>query len=336
MPRPNFALPESASSSASISQPRVNVADSNPASSAASANTRTSTASMEEYSDASSSYWPPGWDFSRFCHATDADRAALPAGELEKMQAGLRDVLGEEGVAVLARRLFREEQNSHVHASHAKTGTETEGHVEGGEEKRKGKTEMAPPNWLRRWRKRSARQQSVEGGKNWPWGFVVFCVGNMKYGDGEVAARWETYKTQVEKLVRLSFQHDENSSLAIPEDYHDATAGFELRWVEEESLVGADATMLRRRYAEMRDGLPSGLTQDIFLCASNEAVASVVDSQADVHSTPGDTRFSPDAPFLLAVAADGDPVWKRDMKRSTGLNPCSELLSRQWQMSYGG
>ncbi|KAK1999118.1 hypothetical protein LX36DRAFT_710361 [Colletotrichum falcatum] len=56
------------------------------------------TATPEEplYSDASSSYWPPGWNYDHYHRATHADIAELPEHELLKMQSGLRDVLGED------------------------------------------------------------------------------------------------------------------------------------------------------------------------------------------------------------------------------------------------
>lgn len=286
MPRPVFAQSATTGSphlTDSTSQPRV----------------AESSALKPTYSDASSSYWPPGWDFSRFSRATDADRAALPPGELERMQAGLRDVLGEDGVASLAMQLFREEQ------ARLKPDTKKVDVRDGC-----GEGEMAPPNWLRRWRKRSQPGSDVDGGTNWPWGFVVFCVG--AYGgihdpDRQDPTRWDEYKNQIETLVRLPFQHHgEGTSTVSPVDYHDAAAGFELRWVEDEALAGADAAVLRTRYTEMRGSLPSGLAQDVFLCASNEAIASVVDSGGVAHPTTGGTRFCPDGPFLLALAADGD------------------------------
>ncbi|OHF00782.1 hypothetical protein CORC01_03856 [Colletotrichum orchidophilum] len=67
-------------------------------------------ASQQLYSDASSSYWPPGWNYSRFRHATQEDVASLPVDELLKMQAGLRDVLGEDGVGQLAVHVYEEQQ----------------------------------------------------------------------------------------------------------------------------------------------------------------------------------------------------------------------------------
>ncbi|EAQ90336.1 hypothetical protein CHGG_02271 [Chaetomium globosum CBS 148.51] len=86
------------------------------------------------YSDASSSYWPSGWNFDKLSRATAEDHASLPASELAKMQAGLRDLLGESGVSALSMHLFREEQKR------AK------------DSKPEPARPVSVPNWLREWR----------------------------------------------------------------------------------------------------------------------------------------------------------------------------------------
>jgi hypothetical protein len=54
------------------------------------------------YTDAASTYWPPGWNFQRYAHATPADNASLSDEERAKMQAGFREALGEDGVMEMA------------------------------------------------------------------------------------------------------------------------------------------------------------------------------------------------------------------------------------------
>ncbi|KAI4948604.1 hypothetical protein J4E86_007952 [Alternaria arbusti] len=41
------------------------------------------------YTDAASTYWPPGWNFQRYAHATPSDNPALSDEERAKIQAGL-------------------------------------------------------------------------------------------------------------------------------------------------------------------------------------------------------------------------------------------------------
>ncbi|KAL5041308.1 hypothetical protein BDW71DRAFT_212237 [Aspergillus fruticulosus] len=52
---------------------------------------------------------PGGWNFARFASATPAYNATLSDEEHAKMQAGFRDVLGEEGVAEMARGIWQEQ-----------------------------------------------------------------------------------------------------------------------------------------------------------------------------------------------------------------------------------
>ncbi|KAK7962006.1 uncharacterized protein PG986_002831 [Apiospora aurea] len=61
------------------------------------------------YTDAASTYWPPGWNFQRYAHATPADNAALSDEERAKMQAGFRAALGEDGVMEMARVVWQEQ-----------------------------------------------------------------------------------------------------------------------------------------------------------------------------------------------------------------------------------
>ena len=61
------------------------------------------------YTNAASTYWPPGWNFQRYAYATPADNAALSDKERAKMQAGFHEALGEDGVVEMARVVWQEQ-----------------------------------------------------------------------------------------------------------------------------------------------------------------------------------------------------------------------------------
>ncbi|KAK5652942.1 hypothetical protein OQA88_9421 [Cercophora sp. LCS_1] len=249
------------------------------------------------YSDASSSYWPPGWNYAKFSTATAQDRASLPEGELEKMQAGLRDVLGESGVGALAMHLFREEQ---------KRAKET---------KSSSSSEVAPPkpalspDWLRNWRRRHRGQE---------WGFVVFRA--TLYGDEE---EWEGYKKRVEGIVRGAFEREGEGV----EDWEEARGLFELRWVEGGELDGAGPEVLRGRYEGLKKDLSAGLAHGIFLCASEDAVKSVIGLDKAELPTIQSMRWRPTAPFLLAVSADADPGLEEGHEERDWFKPAFKVAA---------
>lgn len=66
-----------------------------------------SSAPADAFGDDSSSYWPPGWNFDRYAQATGLELHTLPDDQFPKLQAGLLDVLGEEGVSRLNDRLHK-------------------------------------------------------------------------------------------------------------------------------------------------------------------------------------------------------------------------------------
>lgn len=231
------------------------------------------------YSDASSSYWPPGWNFEKFSCATAEDCASLPEGELENMQAGLRDVLGESGVGVLAMHLFREQQKRAKETGVTSNLTPAE----------PAKPALAP-NWLRDWRRRHRGQK---------WGFVAFRT--ALYGEEEV---WEGYKRRLDEIVSIAFDREEGKGL---EDWAEGKDNFELRWIEDPELSGAEATALRGKYEELGKDLPVGLSHPIFLCGSQEAVDSIMSLDEDELPDSKLVPWRPTAPFLLAVSADADP-----------------------------
>ncbi|KAF4828209.1 hypothetical protein CGCTS75_v007563 [Colletotrichum tropicale] len=230
------------------------------------------------YSDASSSYWPPGWNYDRYRHATHADIAELPEGELLKMQAGLRDVLGQEGVERLAMHMYEEQQ--------WKLGADSKESV----------PEYFPPNWLKHWIKRHEGQT---------WGVVAFRTAS--YDDPE---RWEAFGKEVDRIIEIPFQRAVEEG-SVPEEsmesIEEARSKFEIRWIEDAALADESADDLRARFDGLKSDLPVGVSDKVFLVASGEAVASVLDLEEAEQPTTKSKWWRPSAPFLLVVAADPEP-----------------------------
>lgn len=306
------------------------------------------------YGDHSSSYWPPGWNYNRYSNATTDDILSLPPGELLKMQAGLRDVLGEQGVAAMARHNFerslptREEamatptitaqgdggdgggggggQGNSASSSTtvATTSDAFEGHAQGvteavqnGGGEGGGVSEAVvdiPPNWLKLWVKRHEGE---------PWGFVAMraaCYGE----DKEEEARWARFKELFGRIVELPFDWAAKHTTSR-EAVARGRAVFEVRWIEDAALQGADLEALRRKYHELYPTLPAGLKHPIFLCATPEVVDSVLQSAAASDLPTVDSRrWRRGAPYVHAVAASRDrgvedeheeSAWFRDVFR---------------------
>lgn len=226
------------------------------------------------YSDASSTYWPPGWNWERHV-AMDDGFLKLPEDEQDKLRNGFREALGEDGVDQMASYLFSIEQ-----------GREEQALIDSGAPP----PDFREPDFIKTWRKRHEGQ---------PFGFVAFKT--TLYDDDE---KWETFKKNVDDILNVPF---DNIVQRHRQHEHEAVASarscFNLLWVEDETLAGATADVLRQRYAEMlaKDKVPRGMQQTAFLCASPESVASVQElADADFPST--DSRYwRAGAPFLLAV-----------------------------------
>ncbi|KAH0427785.1 hypothetical protein CcaCcLH18_09491 [Colletotrichum camelliae] len=230
------------------------------------------------YSDASSSYWPPGWNYDRYRHATHADIAELPEDELLKIQAGLRDVLGDAGVERLAMHVYEEQQ------------------LESGTDAKESVPEYFPPNWLKHWSRRHESQT---------WGVVAFRT--TSYDDPE---RWEAFVEEVGRIVDLPFQRAVEEA-NVPEEsmksIQEARSKFEIRWIEDAALANESVEDLRARFDRLNPDIPAGMSDKLFLVASDEAVASVLDLEETERPTTKSKWWRPSAPFLLVVAADPDP-----------------------------
>ncbi|KAI8185156.1 hypothetical protein K4K51_011943 [Colletotrichum sp. SAR 10_75] len=230
------------------------------------------------YSDASSSYWPPGWNYDRYRHATHADIAELPEEELLKMQAGLRDVLGEDGVERLAMHVYEEQQR------------------QSGADAKESVPEYFPPNWLKHWSERHKGQT---------WGVVAFRTA----GDDD-AERWDAFTKEVDSIIGIPFQRA-IEECNVPEksmgSIKEARSKFEIRWIEDAALASESADELRARFDNLKSDLPAGVTDKVFLVASDEAVTSVLDLEEAERPTTKSKWWRPSAPFLLVVAVDPDP-----------------------------
>lgn len=264
---------------------------------------------LSTYSDASSSYWPPGWSFDRFVRATSEDNLALPDDERAKMQAGLRDVLGEDGVHEMVRVVWQEQlRRKKVEEQEAAAASSTP----------VAREPSSTPDWLKTWRKYYRGQA---------WGFVAFRTAAAAVAMTTDSSTVEQFETQVREIVEIPFDaalEDGHSAEEIAE----ARKTFEIRWVEMEDegqqgdgdkeaeqtqSEGASVEKLRTQYRTLRDsgGLPSGLTLPLFLSVSPEAVKSILEtlpSGNDIGSKPttASPRWRANAPFLLAVPAEDE------------------------------
>ncbi|KAI8933228.1 hypothetical protein NX059_009863 [Plenodomus lindquistii] len=275
--------------------------------------------SFTSYTDAASTYWPPGWNFQRYARATPADNAALSDEERAKMQAGFREALGgEDGVMEMARVVWQEqlrrmklekESSSAANASSSSSA----------QKQQQQRPRPPPPDWLKTWRRRAG------GGGGGAWGFVAF------YTSSAVAAMPQSdvakFHTRARDMAEIPIQKALEEGQPADE-IAEARRSFEIRWValddndEDEDAKGEEGKggagrggdwveKARATYRAMGESgvLPSGLNLPVFLCASPAAVASVLrTSLAEAKEAhEGKSRWrSGDVPFLLVAAAETD------------------------------
>ena len=228
------------------------------------------------YTNATSSYWPPGWDIVRWATRTEEDVASLSERELAKLRLGLYGVLG-----------------THLHA-------ELEANIELEKKKRIAQSSkplltsnpkpIDPPPWLQHWRKPSGLNRGE-------WGFVVY---RTALYDDEL--RWEEYKKQLHEVISIPFQEDADRGV-LPEDYNEAREKFEMKWIEDPELASASSDDLRARYSALRPSLPPGLSHALFLCASSQSVESMAYADSPRRGIEKSGRWKQAAPFLLGVLA---------------------------------
>lgn len=230
----------------------------------------------EPFSDASSSYWPDGWSWARYSDP-EVDFSTLSEAEKDKMRNGLQEVLGDDGMrrmSLYMRRKTREREDQKLR------------------EQGVAPPEYSAPDFLKQWQKRHPDDDG-------PWGFLAFRT--ALYDDEE---RWTEFKRRVRRILNVAFdQVVEQHRGHEYEEVAKARRSFELRWIEDRELDGARAEALRGRYAEVKKkgDTPAGMAYNMFLCASPEAIESVLSLDADDLPTTKSAFWRDDAPFLLAV-----------------------------------
>jgi hypothetical protein len=279
------------------------------------------------YTDAASTYWPPGWNFQRYAHATPADNAALSDGERAKMQAGFREALGEDGVGEMARVVWQEQlrrMKLEKESSFATTASSSSSAQKQQQQQQQQRPPPPPPDWLKTWRKRAG------GDSGGAWGFVAFC------GSSALAAMPESdvakFHICAREMAEIPIQKALEEEGQPTDEIAEARRSFEIRWVkvddDDEDAKGEEGKgeagtggdwveKARVRYRAMRESgvLPSGLDLPVFLCASPAAVASVLrTSPAEVKEAhEGKPRWrSGGVPFLLVAAAETEQVIVED------------------------
>ncbi|KAK2816779.1 hypothetical protein FQN49_007992 [Arthroderma sp. PD_2] len=222
------------------------------------------------FSDASSTYWPEGWNWARFSHP-DTDLRDLPYGERVKMFKGLEEVLGEEGVDRMM--VYKDRKNQR-------------------QMDKKLRAEGVPPPKFEPDFLESARRRYLN---DLPWGFIAFRT--VLYNDED---RWVEFKDRLQQILNISFDRLVDSHGG--HEYEEIALGrkfFTLYWIEDKELDGATEDTLRERYKKVKkEEAPAGMGYDLFLSTCPEAVDSVLsDPLPNIDSFP----WRDDAPFLLVV-----------------------------------
>ena len=207
-----------------------------------------------KFGDHSSSYWPPGWDFNRYSQATGLELSALPNDQYPKLQAGLLDVLGDDGQSHLDDYLFKlARQRAGLKPSY--------------------------PDWLTYLRRFYPNDQA--------WGFVG--IQTTCFDD---AARWHAFKAKLNDVVGRAFHTDMPVSPADVSEAK-ATFEIRWVEDPAVNSAGRDGKgpsleRLRERFkGELQfssssenkaKDLPPGISRLVFLVASQEAITSVMDA----------------------------------------------------------
>ncbi|EFR03241.1 hypothetical protein MGYG_06243 [Nannizzia gypsea CBS 118893] len=225
----------------------------------------------EPFSDASSSYWPEGWNWARFSNP-EADFTDLSEDERMKMLEGLEEVLGEDGMDKM--RIYTERKSRKWHDKQLRD---------------KG---VPPPEYRAPGFLSESRERCLNGR---PWGFIAFRT--VLYDD---EARWAEFKDRLQQILNLAFERVVDSHGG--HEYEEVTRGrelFTLYWVEDEELLnGATEERLREQYEKVKKEAPNGMDYRLFLSTCPEVVDSVF---SDPLPTTDSFFWRDDAPFLLVV-----------------------------------
>lgn len=208
--------------------------------------------------------------------------------EQAKVRRGCYDILGDDGISLLADYLLAHKQSKVTLVNPTIPDTATEYHASRARHPKK-----MVPNWL----SHLQRQRRGDG----PWGFVVFRSACYD-GDDDNIKRWQDFTTMFQQIIEIAFARD-----AELDGVADAKAQFQLRWVEDPQLATADGETLRAEYARLLPSLSSGLSQEVFLWVTPDVVASVLDAaDSDELPTVDSKRWRPAPPYVLVVADSVD------------------------------
>ncbi|KAK5130275.1 hypothetical protein LTR08_002235 [Meristemomyces frigidus] len=247
--------------------------------------------SLSDYGDRSSSYWPEGWNFQRYRNCNQEDLLALPEGQLEKLQTGFRDILGEAGVGKLAKLVFEEwskrqaspegTEGDVLTATPAKAGSD----LESASATPAAEPSTMTPDWLRMYEKHS---------KGKKWGFVG--LRTCSYDDDE---KWEQFRIKLDGIARLPFEED----ASVP-GVRDAAEHFAIQWIEDRDLENASVEKLQEKFATIVPSLNICQSQGVFLAATPNTIDHFLDTGTPTTSSQ---LWRLEAPYILAVAASSDP-----------------------------
>lgn len=245
---------------------------------------QTSNSPAERFGNHSSSYWPPEWNFSRYTNATGLELRSLPDDQYPKLQAGLLDVFGEDGL---------DDLNDYLH----KLARQRAGNP------------ASYPDWLRHLRQFHDNQT---------WGF--FGLQTTCFDDQD---RWVEFKAKLNDVVWASSQTATDtitSDLAEAKAKFEIQWVEDPAMALSQDGQGPSLDSLRKRFKQViteEHRLPDAVFKDIFLVASEDAITSVLDTSVpaiirfhdpDTSESTKANRRGPDGvidpPYVLAVAAD--------------------------------
>lgn len=130
------------------------------------------------YGDHSSTYWSPGWNYERYSNADKEELATIPEEEIAKIQNGMIEVLGEDGMDRWAEYQFE------IWQKKQKVSEQSPGDV--------FIMEGLPPDFVKIW------QTCYKGQK---WGFVAYRT--ACYDDEQLFLQ---FKDRWDQMLEVSFQ----------------------------------------------------------------------------------------------------------------------------------
>lgn len=175
----------------------------------------TSPTSGRQPSFGGSNYFPTGWDRERLLRLSTADLHSLPAGEFDKLRAGMIEKMGanayQRWVGLLSTSAPAANKGQAIPSSLSSPAAP-----------------VPVPEYL---------HTTPWGSKDCPWGFVVF----RSTGYDMSQEAWEGARKRIEAATLSPLEpclHDPVVKYAAER--------FELQWVQDEALEGADVELVAR------------------------------------------------------------------------------------------